>query len=112
MSRQQRNDLFHFAVGMAREFPKAEHLARHLGELCNLAGAIHRLAETACNRELTQREKMADERAERRIREVCAEIDKRLKVTTSGDPRGCVVMLVVPSGWTNDFCNEGVCVPQ
>ena len=28
-----------------------------------------------------------------------------------GDPRGCVVKLKVPSGYTNDMGREGVCVP-
>jgi len=28
-----------------------------------------------------------------------------------GDPRGCVVKIKVPDGFTNDFGNEGICVP-
>lgn len=30
----------------------------------------------------------------------------------SGDPRGCTVKLKMPSGTTNDWGREGVCVPQ
>lgn len=29
----------------------------------------------------------------------------------AGDPRGCVLKLKVPSGKTNDFGREGICVP-
>lgn len=29
----------------------------------------------------------------------------------NGDPRGCVVKLKVPSGKTNDWGREGICVP-
>lgn len=29
----------------------------------------------------------------------------------SGDPRGCVVKLGVPSGSTNDWGREGICIP-
>lgn len=28
-----------------------------------------------------------------------------------GDPRGCTVKLTVPSNYTNDWGNEGICVP-
>lgn len=28
-----------------------------------------------------------------------------------GDPRGNVLMIKVPSGWTNDWSREGICVP-
>ena len=31
--------------------------------------------------------------------------------SVGGDPRGCVLKLTVPSGYTNDFGREGVCVP-
>lgn len=29
----------------------------------------------------------------------------------NGDPRGCVLKIRVPSGYTNDFEREGICVP-
>ena len=29
----------------------------------------------------------------------------------NGDPRGAVVKIQVPSGRTNDFAQEGICVP-
>jgi hypothetical protein len=34
-----------------------------------------------------------------------------LSARLNGDPRGAVVKLAVPSGYTNDWGREGVCVP-
>lgn len=33
------------------------------------------------------------------------------KVITQGDPRGCVLKIAVPSGKTNDWGREGICIP-
>lgn len=35
-----------------------------------------------------------------------------IKADFQGDPRGCTVKLVVPSGKTNDWGKTGICVPQ
>ena len=37
--------------------------------------------------------------------------DFGLEPITQGDPRGCVLKVKVPSGYTDDWSREGVCVP-
>jgi hypothetical protein len=73
------------------------------------AATVQRLAETACNRELTVREIRKDEKVQMDILEILAPHDCSAKF--SGDPRGCVVKIIVPDGYTNDFGQEGICVP-
>ena len=73
------------------------------------AATVQRLAETACNRELTEREIRKDEHLQMDIIAIVAAYDCQVKF--SGDPRGCVVKIQVPDGYTNDFGNEGICVP-
>ena len=46
---------------------------------------------------------------EQRVRAVCAA--HGLVPIFDGDPRGAVLKLQVPSGRTNDWGREGVCVP-
>jgi hypothetical protein len=73
------------------------------------AATVQCLAETACNRELTPKEIRKDERVQMDIIDIVAPHD--IEVKFSGDPRGCVVKLVVPDGYTNDWGAEGICVP-
>lgn len=73
------------------------------------AATLQRLAETACNRELTKAEILKDEAMMAKVIEICAPSD--IEPSFSGDPRGCVVKLVVPDGYTDDFGREGICVP-
>ena len=48
---------------------------------------------------------------EKRIRAIVAELGDGFGVVFQGDPRGCTVKLTVPSGRTNDWGREGICVP-
>jgi hypothetical protein len=73
------------------------------------ATTIQRLAAEECNRELTTRERLADEAAQRRIRERCAPF--KVSPIFSGDPRGACVKLRVPSGRADDWGGVGICVP-
>jgi hypothetical protein len=73
------------------------------------AATVRLLAETACNRELTVREIRKDEKMQMDIIALCAPCD--VQAQFSGDPRGCVVKLQVPDGYTNDWGGEGICVP-
>lgn len=59
-----------------------------------LARAIHRLAETACNRELTDDEKKRDENAVHNFKQAAKSIGCGSRF--SGDPRGCCAFLVFP----------------
>ena len=48
---------------------------------------------------------------EKRIKAIVAELGPGFNVVFGGDPRGCTVKVVVPSGRTNDWGKEGICVP-
>jgi len=47
--------------------------------------------------------------AEARVRKICEK--HNLTPVFNGDPRGCVLMVKLPSGKTNDWNREGYCVP-
>lgn len=107
MTQVQTVETLEFAVLMAREFPAVPNLPRMLASLLKLSRRHGRLQERACNEQVPEDH---DARCERLIRETCAEIG--CGAIFSGDPRGCTVKLTVPSGRTNDWGAEGVCVPQ
>lgn len=47
-----------------------------------------------------------------RLEQIVAEkLPKGFGVKTQGDPRGAVLKITVPSGKTNDWGREGICVP-
>ena len=48
---------------------------------------------------------------EKRMRSLIAELGAGFGVIFQGDPRGCTVKVTVPSGKTNDWGKEGICVP-
>lgn len=52
-----------------------------------------------------------DAQLEKRIMAICTELGAGFKPVFSGDPRGCTVKIQVPSGRTNDWGKEGICVP-
>jgi hypothetical protein len=52
-----------------------------------------------------------EQQIERRIRQIVAELGQGFGVTFGGDPRGATVKIQVPSGRTNDWGKEGICVP-
>jgi hypothetical protein len=49
---------------------------------------------------------------ESRMRAIVAELGSGFGVTFNGDPRGSTVKVTVPSGRTNDWGREGICVPS
>lgn len=52
-----------------------------------------------------------DRQLEKRIRSIVEGLGPGFGVIFQGDPRGCTVKVVVPSGRTNDWGREGICVP-
>ena len=98
-----------FCILMAREIPADAPLVLTdvLHDLMRLARHHKKLQEMACNEPVPEGH---DEKCEGRIRELCEEIN--CVPVFSGDPRGCTVKLKVPSGRTNDWGREGICVPQ
>lgn len=79
-------------------------------ELSKLAKTHHRLQENACNYEPSKWQLGRERNIEKRIVEIAAELNLA-GVKFSGDPRGCTVKLLLKSGKTNDFGNEGYCIP-
>ena len=77
--------------------------------IMHLGTSYKRFAEAHCNRELTPAEQRKWLHIANRIAKLCSEwgIQPRIQ----NDPRGCTVKLVVPSGYTNDWGKEGICVP-
>jgi len=51
-----------------------------------------------------------DAQVEARVRKLCKPLG--LEPVFSGDPRGAVLKLKVPSGRTNDWGSSGICVPS
>lgn len=75
------------------------------------ASTIQRISVNECNRELTPGERKQDEACQRRIMEACQPWG--ILPRFNGDPRGCCVKLLLPSGRWNSFggAEDGYCVP-
>lgn len=100
------NDKLEFICAMARHSNVSLYDCKRI---LRYASTVQRFAETACNRELTVAEIKKDESAQAKIIAILAPVD--CEVNFSGDPRGCVVKIRVPDGFTNDWGAEGICVP-
>ena len=99
-------DKLEFAFAMAKHSTVTLNQCKRL---LRYAATYQRLAETACNRELTVSEIRKQENIGMDILAILAEHD--CEALLDGDPRGCVVKVKVPDGYTNDWGNEGICVP-
>lgn len=71
---------------------------------------IHRFAEKDCNVGLNPDDENQVKRIQSRIEMICHPYC--ITPIFGGDPRGCVVKLKLPDGSTNDWGNEGWCVPR
>jgi hypothetical protein len=100
------NEKLEFVFAMAKHSNVNLHDCKRV---MRYAATVQRLAETACNRELTVREIRKDERIQMDIIAILAPQECEAKF--NGDPRGCVVKIQVPDGYTNDWGKEGICVP-
>ena len=103
----KRRDREDFILRMVKEGMPAESarlILRH-------AATMQRLAVEACNRELSKAEILRDEAAMARILALLAKCPDGFEAKFNGDPRGSVVKIAVPSGYSDDWGGEGVCVP-
>ncbi len=75
------------------------------------ASTIQRLAEAACNDELTAKQERQEAATRHRIINACKPWD--IQPNFQGDPRGCCVKLLLPSGHWNGWGGkeDGFCVP-
>lgn len=90
-------------------------LPRNAALICDriirLAKSHHLAQEQLCNGYNVSFYEAKSDGLERLLRAAVAELGERFGVVFQGDPRGATVKLTVPSGYTNDWGNEGVCVP-
>lgn len=105
MNKQQQEERDAFIVLMVRECKGV--MAHDLSELMRLARRHGKMQERACNAPVPENH---DALCEARISKVCERIG--CVPVFSGDPRGATVKVVVPSGHSNSWGGEGVCVPQ
>jgi hypothetical protein len=126
-----------FVVALAREFPGRRDIDAVARRLLRLGATHCRLAEATCNgewpcegpwaeghnnalRECPQcsghyarssyrRDVCPDCRNEALIRSTLADIGA--EPVFGGDPRGCTVKVKLPSGTTDDWAREGLCIP-
>jgi hypothetical protein len=88
-------------------------------KLMRYGATLGRLAEEQCNGYQTydgrwdEKTTERSERKEARIRAKVTELCERFgcKPVFQGDPRGNVLKIQVPDGFTNDWGREGICVP-
>lgn len=112
-------DKLEFTHAMARH---TRATVRQCEALMRYAGTLQRLAEDDCN-VATDDVGLINKRLDKRdcIRERVQDIIDDLNKSTdmlghaavySGDPRGAVLKIRVPDGFTNDMGKEGICVPS
>lgn len=119
-------DKLEFALAMGRHTRAS---LRQVQALMRYAVTLQRLAEDDCNVATDDAGlgKRHHKRVsiQRKIRLVCAEIaldgdrpntlrkaGMSCEAVFSGDPRGCVLKIRVPDGFSNSFGDEGIVVPS
>lgn len=102
-----------FVQILQREFPNKAlaEIRDFSNKLFRLGGKIKRYAEQDCNVGLTDKEIKQDEKNMAKVIELAVSFGCQ-HVKFSGDPRAATVKLNLPSGYTNDWSHEGVCVPN
>lgn len=130
MTKHEYTERQKFTTIIARESALPAHHAEHSASLLLRHGKTYaRLQEMSCNGVGTWYGESAasfgkrQERFERalekkesqieaRIRAIVGELGAGFGVLFQGDPRGSTVKITVPSGYTNDWGREGICVPS
>jgi hypothetical protein len=124
MSRKERHEfiatLYDHSPHKWQESDPPMFIQRNAELLMRYSATLHRLAEELCNgyqdykgnwdEKRTEKAEKKQSRIEQRAAEVAAAIGG--KVITGGDPRGCVLKIIFPDGYTNDWGKEGICVPN
>jgi hypothetical protein len=104
-------DKLEFALAMGRHTRAS---LRQVQALMRYAGTLQRLAEDECNvatddAGLARRETKR-KRIQKRVWDTLFGTD--CKPVFSNDPRGSVLKIRVPDGFTDDCGGEGICVPS
>ena len=106
-----------FFLKLWQEYPKASsgQLIETAGKLMRYGAQLHTIAERVCSVDMGGKdfEKTEKRQAqyERLVRSECEGVEPPMEPVFSGDPRGHTVKLRVPSGRTDDWGREGICVP-
>ncbi len=66
--------------------------------------ALHRLAETACNRDMTAHEEKRESSITAKVKAIAEMIG--FKVRLNSDPRGGAIRFILPSGKSNNWDGE------
>jgi hypothetical protein len=99
-------------AGLLMRHAKTHHRLQEM--VCNGCGALYGESNESFSKRQMAHEtwvEKRDKQIEHRITEICRELGEGFSPVFSGDPRGCTVKIKVPSGRTNDWSKEGVCVP-
>ncbi len=81
-------------------------------ELSTIAIGLHRLAEAACNSELTSRQVKREQDLESRAAGLVHGFGAGFEaVLGSGDPRGAPLYVKMPSGYSDSWAGKGLVVP-
>lgn len=107
-----KQDILKFVAVMQKEFNLPVH---HTASLCSgllrLGRALDNNAVNDCNGVGEGWDKKR-EKIEDRIDNLFSDFGiNNSPFLSGGDPRGCVLKIIVPSGYTDDWGREGVCVP-
>lgn len=81
---------------------------------CNGCGTWYGESNESFNKRQERFEKQLEHKEqllEKRIRAIVSELGEGFGVIFHGDPRGSTIKITVPSGRTNDWGKEGICVP-
>ena len=88
-------------------------------KLMRYGATLGRIAENQCNgyqtwdykwdEKASKRDELKAERIEKKVTDLCAQFG--CVPIFQGDPRGNVLKIQVPDGYTNDWGREGICVP-
>lgn len=65
---------------------------------------LHRLAEVACNRDMTKREERKEERIEQQVIALLTQYG--IDVRFNGDPRGSAIRMILPGKESNNWDHE------
>jgi len=105
-----------FIAIMAKELPKewGGYAIRHwCFRIMRVSTTLQRLGEELCNIPMSEkqqaRHEKKDDQAESLAKRILAEVG--MTAVIGGDPRGAAIKIIVPSGKTNDWGQEGICVP-
>ncbi len=105
-------DKLEFVHAMARN---TRATVRQCEALMRFAATLQRLAEDDCNIPMNDEQRTRwirkQERIQMNVIAITAELELDLPIFSS-DPRGAVLKIRVPSGYSDDMGGEGICVPS